>query len=45
MDSRRVMMFSVSALGLGIMAVLLAYIAFGDNTDEDMKTIRQVNVS
>lgn len=45
MDNRKIMVISVSVLGVSIAMVLLAYLAFGDNTDEDMKTIRQVNVS
>jgi hypothetical protein len=44
MDSRKMMIVSVSVLGVSILTVLLAYMAFGDNTDEDMKTIKQVNV-
>jgi hypothetical protein len=45
MDNRKVMTISVTVLGISIAAVLLAYVAFGDNTDEDMKTLKQVNVS
>ena len=37
-------MISVTVLGVSIAAVLFAYMAFGDNTDEDMKTLKQVNV-
>lgn len=45
MDNRRAMMISVTVLGVSIAAFLFAYMAFGDNTDEDMKTLKQVNVS
>ena len=45
MDNRRAMMISVTVLGVSIAAFMFAYMAFGDNTDEDMKTLKQVNVS
>lgn len=42
---RKVMVFSVSVLGISLLTFLLAYMVFGDNTDEDMRTLRQTNVS
>lgn len=42
---RKVMVFSVSVLGLSLSIFLLAYMVFGDNTDEDLRTLRQTNVS
>jgi hypothetical protein len=45
MDNRKAMMVSVTVLGVSILTFLFAYVAFGDNTDEDMKTLKQVNVS
>ncbi|CAG9810751.1 unnamed protein product [Chironomus riparius] len=44
MDNRRAMMISVTVLGVSIAAFMFAYMAFGDNTDEDMKTLKQVNI-
>lgn len=45
MEPRRTMVISVTVLGVAIGIVMFAYMAFGDNTDEDMKTLQQVNVS
>lgn len=42
--NRKVMIFSVSVLGVSLAAFLMAYGAFGDNTDDDLRTIRQTNV-
>ncbi|KAG5669051.1 hypothetical protein PVAND_016952 [Polypedilum vanderplanki] len=44
MENRKAMMISVTILGISILIVLFAYVAFGDNTDEDMKTLQQVNI-
>lgn len=42
--NRKVMVFSVSVLGLSLATFLLAYMVYGDNTDEDLRTLRQTNV-
>jgi hypothetical protein len=38
------MVFSVSVLGISLMTFLFAYMVYGDNTDEDLRTLRQTNV-
>lgn len=38
-------MFSVSVLGVALTSFLFAYMVYGDNTDEDLRTIRQTNVN
>lgn len=43
--NRKVMVFSVSVLGVSLATFLFAYMVFGDNTDEDLRTLRQTNVS
>lgn len=43
--NRKMMVFSVSVLGLSLATFMLAYMVFGDNTDEDLRTLRQTNVS
>lgn len=43
--NRKVMVFSVSVLGLSLATFLFAYMVYGDNTDEDLRTLRQTNVS
>lgn len=43
--NRKVMVFSVSVLGLSLATFLLAYMVYGDNTEEDLRTLRQTNVS
>jgi hypothetical protein len=43
--NRKAMIFSVSVLGVSLMTFLFAYMVFGDNTDEDLRTLRQTNVS
>ncbi|CRL05858.1 CLUMA_CG018973, isoform A [Clunio marinus] len=42
--NRKAMIFSVSVLGLSLTIFLFAYMVFGDNTDEDLRTLRQVNM-
>lgn len=43
--NRKVMVFSVSVLGLSLTTFLLAYMVYGDNTEEDLRTLRQTNVN
>lgn len=42
--NRKVMVFSVSVLGLSLATFLLAYMVYGDDTDDDLRTLRQTNV-
>lgn len=44
-NSRRIMVLSVSVLGISLVIFLFAYMVYGDNTDEDLRTLRQTNVS
>lgn len=43
--NRKMMVFSVSVLGLSLVTFLFAYMVYGDNTEEDLRTLRQTNVS
>lgn len=43
--NRRIMVFSVSVLGISLATFLFAYMVYGDNTEEDLRTLRQTNVS
>lgn len=43
--NRKVMVFSVSVLGVSLAMFLFAYMVYGDNTEEDLRTLRQTNVS
>lgn len=43
--NRKIMMASVTVLGLSLGMFMLAYMVYGDNTDEDLRTLRQTNVS
>jgi hypothetical protein len=42
---RKTMVLSVTVLGASLMTFLFAYMVFGDNTDEDLRTLRQTNVN
>lgn len=44
-NSRRVMICSVSVLGIGIMIFMFSYMVFGDDSDENIRTLRMTNVS
>lgn len=44
-NSRRVMICSVTVLGIGILIFMFSYIAFGDDSDENIRTLRMTNVS
>jgi hypothetical protein len=45
LNPRKVMIASVSVLGVAITAFLFAYMVYGDETDEDLRTVRQTNVN
>lgn len=42
--SRKVMITSVTVLGLSLVAFMLTYMVLGDDTDEDLRSLAQTNV-
>lgn len=44
-NSRKAMICSVSVLGIGIIIFMFSYMVFGDDSDENIRTLRMTNVS